>query len=334
MDKIYLKNYNTFGLNVVADSLINISSEDHLLDVLKENSHKPTLILGGGSNILFTKNVKTLILKNEIKGLNIFHENDDKTVTIRVGGGEVWHEIVLHCIGRSWGGIENLSLIPGTVGAAPIQNIGAYGVELKEVFYALDAINLETFEKKTFYKDECEFGYRESVFKKELKGKYFITHVYLTLQKQPILKTHYGDIQAELAKLPYTNYTIRDVSNAVIAIRSSKLPNPAEIGNAGSFFKNPSIPTAQFEELKMRYPEMPAYPLDAQKVKIPAAWLIQQQGWKGKRFGNFGVHEKQALVLVNYGGANGQDILELSEKIIDSVKSNFGIELEREVNIL
>ena len=326
--------YNTFQMNVFAQQAIEIHSEKDIIESIQNQLFNPQncLVLGGGSNVLFTRNYDGCVLMNKIQGLEIVKETA-KDLVVKVGGGVVWHEFVLHCIAQNWGGVENLSLIPGTVGASPIQNIGAYGVELKDVFHSLDAIHLETAEKKNFSLAECKFGYRESIFKNELKNQYFITNVYFNLQKEPTLHVSYGDIKTELAKLGDLTYTIKEVSDAVIAIRTSKLPDPREIGNCGSFFKNPTIPLAQHENLKLKYSEMPHYPAGENKVKVPAAWLIQQCGWKGKRFGNYGVHERQALVLVNYGGANGNDIFQLSVDIMESVSLTFGINLEREVNV-
>lgn len=326
--------YNTFQMNIFAQQAIEIHSEAEIIEAIQNQlfTTENCLILGGGSNLLFTKDYEGCVLINKIQGFELIKETE-KDLIIGVGGGVVWHEFVLHCIAQNWGGVENLSLIPGTVGASPIQNIGAYGVELKDVFHSLEAIHLETGEKKTFSLAECKFGYRDSVFKTDLKNQFFITKVYFNLQKEPKLNISYGDIKTELAKLPHFEYTIKDVSDAVIAIRSSKLPDPKEIGNCGSFFKNPTIPLAQYENLRQKYPEMPHYPAGEKLVKVPAAWLIQQCGWKGKRFGNYGVHERQALVLVNYGGANGSDIFQLSADIMESVLLTFGIELEREVNV-
>lgn len=333
-ENISLKNYNTFGIDVAAAKMIVIQQEADIVDFISTKEQDTDfLILGGGSNLLFTQDVQGCVLKNEIKGVKLVSETKDE-VYIKVGAGENWHKVVLHCVAMNWGGLENLSLIPGCVGAAPIQNIGAYGVELKDVFQELEAIHLQTGEKKVFSLEECAFGYRDSVFKNALKGQYFITSVTFCLHKNPILNTSYGDIEKELKKLPHKEYSIKDVSNAVIAIRQSKLPNPAEIGNAGSFFKNPIIPNKQFSRIRGEFPEIPFYPISASHTKIPAAWLIQQCGWKGKNLGNYGVHAKQALVLVNYGGASGKDIYQLSTDILASVKKEFGIELEREVNII
>jgi len=330
---VSLRNLNTFGLDVTAKVLLRIGTLDELQEVISDNFRKdePVLILGGGSNMLFTRNVDGLVIKNELSGIAITHE-DESTVTICAGAGVSWHELVVHCVNQGWGGIENLSLIPGNVGAAPMQNIGAYGVELKDVFHSLEAIHLKTGELRHFTSSECTFGYRESIFKLGLKGVYIITAVSLKLRKQPQLDISYGAIIQELESMGVHSPTVKDVSQAVIRIRRSKLPDPAKLGNAGSFFKNPVIENAQFEGLKKSYPEMPAYPSD-KKVKLAAGWLIEQCGWKGKVVGKSGSHRNQALVLVNYGGATGNEILQLSEDIMRSVFDTFGVQLEREVNV-
>lgn len=332
---ISLKPYNTFGIDVNASHFAIFNSIDELNYLLNQNELKtiPHLILGGGSNLLLTKNYDGLILKNELHGISILR-SDDELVFVKSAAGEVWHDFVLFCIENNLGGVENLSLIPGSVGAAPMQNIGAYGVEIKDVFHELEAYEIETGKIRIFNLTECKFGYRESVFKQDQKGKYIITSVTFRLTKNPKLNTSYGAINDELQKQGITNPTIRDVSNAVIAIRQSKLPDPKEIGNSGSFFKNPVVLKSHFEKLKETYPDLPSYPVDETRVKLAAGWLIEKSGWKGKTIGNYGVHKNQALVLVNYGGANGSDIYNLSEEILQSVKSNFGVELEREVNII
>jgi UDP-N-acetylmuramate dehydrogenase len=292
----------------------------------------PLHILGGGSNLLLTQNLLGLTIKNEIDGIEIMLENEHE-VLVKVGGGVVWHQFVLWAVANGLGGIENLSLIPGTVGASPIQNIGAYGVELKDVFHSLDAYDLGTGEPCTFHQEECQFGYRDSVFKRELKGKFFIVNVNFRLQKHPKTNTAYGDIQRILQEWEIAKPTISDVSNAVIHIRQSKLPDPAVIGNAGSFFKNPELEPADFQRFKEKFPEAPNYPQADGRVKLPAGWLIEQAGWKGERIGDAGCHAKQALVLVNYGEAKGEEILALAEKIQASVLEKFGIALTPEVNI-
>jgi len=274
------------------------------------------------------------VLKNSIMGREVV-ESRNGEVIVRIGGGENWHQWVLHCLEQDWGGVENLSLIPGSVGAAPIQNIGAYGVELQQVFVRLEALHLGSGELHTFEHADCQFGYRNSIFKQQAKGQYLITRVWLRLRnRNHQLHTHYGSIAAELKKAGIRQPTIRDISRVVCHIRRSKLPDPAELGNAGSFFKNPVVEPQQFEQLLAEYPNMPHYPQEEGGVKIPAGWLIEQTGWKGKRVGNCGVHAQQALVLVNYGGATGMEILQLSRRIQDSVRHQFGIELEREVNVL
>ena len=275
-----------------------------------------------------------LLIRNAIKGLQIVHEDDDH-VLLRVYSGESWHETVMYCVERNWGGIENLSLIPGTVGAAPMQNIGAYGVELEQVFDQLEALNLNTLELETFNKTQCAFGYRESVFKRQLKGQYFIYSVTFKLSKKPIIHADYGDIQAILNEKGLSAETagIKDVSDAVIHIRQSKLPDPKVLGNSGSFFKNPQITKEHFEALKLQFPDIKGYPQN-DGIKVPAGWLIEQCGWKGKRVGNTGSHSKQALVLVNYGGATGSEIYQLAQDIIQSVADKFSIQLEPEVNIV
>jgi UDP-N-acetylmuramate dehydrogenase len=275
-----------------------------------------------------------LLIRNAIKGLQIVNEDDDH-VLLRVYSGESWHETVMYCVERNWGGIENLSLIPGTVGAAPMQNIGAYGVELEQVFDQLEALNLNTLELETFNKTQCAFGYRESVFKRQLKGQYFIYSVTFKLSKKPIIHADYGDIQAILNEKGLSAETagIKDVSDAVIHIRQSKLPDPKVLGNSGSFFKNPQITKEHFEALKLQFPDIKGYPQN-DGMKVPAGWLIEQCGWKGKRVGNTGSHSKQALVLVNYGGATGTEIYQLAQDIIKSVSDKFSIHLEPEVNIV
>ena len=331
-----LKNFNTFGLEAKADAFVTIHSEKKLQGLLANAwvKKQAKMVLGGGSNMLLAGDLKVLVLRNEIRGIHVLRAIDEE-VLVAVGGGEEWHDLVLHALEQNWGGLENLSLIPGKVGASPIQNIGAYGVELKDIFVQLRAINLATGALRVFEADECAFGYRDSIFKQALKGQFMITEVVLRLSRAPhTLNTGYGAIQTELATLGKQNFTIRDVSNAVIAIRQSKLPDPAKIGNSGSFFKNPEIPTAQFDALKAKYPTIPGYVIDEATVKVPAGWLIEQAGWKGYRRGNYGVHSQQALVLVNYGGANGADIYALSQEILDDVAAKFGIALEREVNVL
>lgn len=328
-----LKIYNTFGIDAHAADLLVIESSEQLQELLKKQSSADFFILGGGSNVLFRRDLSRSVLLNRIKGKSVVEE-DENEVTIAIGGGENWHELVLWTLENNWGGLENLSLIPGTVGAAPIQNIGAYGVELKDVFAGLEAIELATGEEQVFSAEDCTFGYRDSYFKRTGKGKYFITQVYLTLKKQPQVNVSYGAIQDVLQAEGIQNPSIQDVSRAVIQIRSSKLPDPAKIGNGGSFFKNPELELSVFEQLQAHYPQIPHYSAPADKVKVPAGWLIEQCGWKGQRRGNAGCYEKQALVLVNLGGASGTEIWALAEEIMASVKAKFGIELEVEVNVI
>ncbi len=336
---ISLKKYNTFGIEATAKYFAAFRTIDELKESidLKQlsafNSQLSTLILGGGSNILFTKNYDGLVLKNELKGIELVNE-DDEFVYVKAAGGENWHQFVLHCINNNWAGVENLSLIPGNVGASPMQNIGAYGVEIKDVFYSLEAFHKNDEAIVTFNLKDCEFGYRESVFKRKYKDQFVITGVTYKLKKKPAFNTTYGAIEQELQQMGIKELSVKAISDAVINIRSSKLPNPAEIGNAGSFFKNPEIPDGQFENLKLSYPNIVGYNLHNGKTKLAAGWLIEQCGWKGFRDGDAGCHAKQALVLVNYGNANGEMIFALSEKILQSVKTKFGVTLEREVNII
>ncbi|WP_107039278.1 UDP-N-acetylmuramate dehydrogenase [Brumimicrobium mesophilum] len=332
-ENVNLKPFNTFGITVHSEFFAPFTSVNELKSLLSELKTKPLLILGGGSNVLFQSDYNGVVLRNEIKGIELIEESD-KDVTLKVGAGIVWHDLVLHAIKNNWGGIENLSLIPGSVGASPMQNIGAYGVEIKDVFDSLEALEIATKKLKTFTHEECQFGYRESVFKKELKNKYVITSVTFKLSKSPVLNTSYGAIEEELKARDISQPTIKDVSDAIISIRQSKLPDPKKIGNAGSFFKNPVIPLKQYLKLQLRYSEIPAYKVDEQNVKVPAGWLIDQSGWKGKTFGDFGVHKRQALVLVNYKDATGKEIYDLSENIIQDISERYGINLEREVNII
>ena len=330
---ISLKPFNTFGFDLKAEHFIRFSSILGLSEILKEHAEKPLFILGGGSNILLTKNVEGLVLKNEIKGIKIIEDHED-FVIVESGAGEVWHEFVVHCINNGWAGIENLSLIPGSVGASPMQNIGAYGVEIKDVFTYLSALNIATGEMENFNAEQCKFGYRESVFKQALKGKYIICYVAIKLSKKAIKNTTYGAIEDELKKMGVSDPSIEDISKAVISIRQSKLPNPAEIGNAGSFFKNPIVSEQHVQKLQKIYPNIPNYPSINGTKKLAAGWLIEKAGWKGKTIGNIGVHKNQALVLVNYGGGSGEEILALSTAIIEDIKTKFDVELEREVNIM
>lgn len=325
--------YNTFALDAKAHQFFNFRSVEELQEALKHRKNEDLLVLGGGSNILLTQDFVGLVLKNELKGVDLIRENSEHYF-VKVQAGENWHEFVLKAIAQNWSGTENLSLIPGTVGAAPMQNIGAYGVELEQIFDSLEAVEIATGKIHIFDHKDCQFGYRESIFKKELKGKYIISAVTFRLLKKPDFNTSYGAIQETLDEMGIEKLTTKAISDAVIQIRQSKLPDPKEIGNAGSFFKNPSIDKMDFEGLKAEFPSIPGYQLPENKVKVPAAWLIDQSGWKGKTFGQIGVHKKQPLVLVNYGGGKGQDIKELAFKIQASVSKNFGIELTPEVNII
>ncbi len=333
-ENISLKSLNTFAINVSAKKFASFSSIEELNELLTAtSSEKNSLILGGGSNILFTRNFDGIVLKNEIKGIDVVHEDADH-VYLKVGAGENWHSFVMHCIAKGLGGLENLSLIPGNVGASPMQNIGAYGVEIKEVFESLTAFHLNEKKVVNFSVNDCNFGYRESIFKNKYKNQFVILNVVYRLNKFPTFNTSYGAIEEELQKMGVAELNISAISKAVIRIRSSKLPDPAEIGNAGSFFKNPHVARIKFDELKNKFPALPSYPFDENSVKVPAAWLIDQCGWKGYRRGDAGCHARQALVLVNYGNATVKEIFELSEEILQSVKNKFGITLEREVNIL
>lgn len=333
-ENVSLQPYNTFGIEAKTRFMAEVQSVDDILSVLKDETvHQlPRLILGGGSNILLTQDFDGLVILNQIKGISVIEKGDD-SVLIEAGSGEVWHDLVIHCVKNGWGGIENLSLIPGSVGAAPMQNIGAYGVEIKDVFEKLTALNLETLETHQFTNLECEFGYRESVFKRRLKGQFMIVAVQLRLRKNPVLNTSYGAIEGELSDKGISYPTIADVSQAVISIRQSKLPDPKELGNAGSFFKNPVINKLTFEKLQYKFPDIPNYPAP-NGIKLAAGWLVEQCGWKGKKIGSCGSHRDQALVLVNYGGSNGSEIFHLSEQIMQSVQDKFEIQLEREVNVV
>jgi len=330
-----LQKYNTFGINCLAREIIEVDQLEELKPLLldQHQAGELPLVLGGGSNVLFTKNVGATVIVNRLSGIEQIHE-DEHHVWVKVGAGEVWHQFVLWCIQHNLAGVENLSLIPGSVGAAPMQNIGAYGVELKAVFDSLEAIERASGELTTFNNQACEFGYRSSIFKTHGKDQFVITSVTFKLNKVPQFNTSYGAIEQELEQMGITDLSIQSVSNAVIRIRERKLPNPVEIGNAGSFFKNPVIQTSYYEELKQTYPEIPGYPAGEGLKKVAAGWLIDQAGWKGKTFDNYGIHKKQALVLVNYGGAQGQQIYDLSESIMADVASRYGIQLEREVNII
>ncbi len=329
-----LQNYNTFGFPVKAKQFVEVNSEESLKEVLQQVYASEVFLLGGGSNILLTKDLDATVLYLNLKGKEVTEAGNNK-VHVTAAAGENWHEFVNWCLSQDFGGLENLSLIPGNVGTAPIQNIGAYGVELKDSFVSCEALHIQTLEKETFYKKDCQFGYRNSVFKNQLKGQYIITSVKFALTKnEHKLHTGYGAIQNELEAQSIQNPSIQDVARAVVSIREQKLPNPKEIGNSGSFFKNPIVDKAAFDLLSAKNPAMPFYKISENSYKIPAGWLIDQCGLKGYREGDAGVHKKQALVLVNYGNASGKDILALSRKIQKQVYKRFKIELEPEVNII
>ena len=328
-----LQQYNTFGVEAKTKYFAEVNSVEELKETLRL-SHSPLLILGGGSNLLFTKDFEGLVIKLNLKGITE-QITDENHVLVTAKAGENWHEFVQKTISENYGGLENLSLIPGNVGTCPIQNIGAYGTEIKDHFVSCKALNIETLEIETIDLEQCKFGYRDSIFKTSSKGKYVILEVTFKLTtKNHHIKTEYGAISSELKNLGIENPTIQDVAKAVINIRQSKLPNPAETGNAGSFFKNPTIPLAQFEKLKEKFPEIQGYP-NGDFVKVPAGWLIENAGWKGKQIGNVASHKWQALVIINATGkATGKEIYDFSSQIINSVKEKYGIELEREVNII
>ncbi|MAP55883.1 UDP-N-acetylmuramate dehydrogenase [Altibacter sp.] len=328
-----LKAYNTFGIDSKARYFIEINAISELIEVLKTHRNKTLFVLGGGSNMLLTKDINALVLHINLKGIEVVTEDEDR-ISLKVMAGENWHDFVMYCISHKYGGVENLSLIPGNVGTAPIQNIGAYGVELKDVFQSCTAVEVATGEIKVFNKEACDFGYRDSIFKTRFKGKYIITSVTLSLTKRNHLThTSYGAIKEVLAENNCTDPTIADISQAVIAIRQSKLPDPKILGNSGSFFKNPIIDTDAFKAFRLAFPDAPFYEVSPTEFKIPAGWLIEKAGFKGKRFGDAGVHEHQALVLVNHGNATGHEIWELALKIQREVKQKFGIYIEPEVNV-
>ncbi|MEN5306283.1 UDP-N-acetylmuramate dehydrogenase [Chryseobacterium cucumeris] len=331
-----LKSYNTFGVEAKSRFFTEVNTIDELKEALNfaETQSLQLLFLGGGSNILLTKDFDGLAIQLNLRGISEEHINENE-VWVTAKAGENWHEFVMFCLQKNYGGLENLSLIPGNVGTSPMQNIGAYGTEIKDIFISCKVLDLENLELKTFTLDQCRFGYRDSIFKQEGKGRYVILEVTFKLtQKDHLIKTEYGAIKSELENLGIENPTIQDVSRAVINIRQSKLPNPKEIGNAGSFFKNPTIPLAQFEALKQQFENIQGYP-NGEMVKVPAGWLIEQCGWKGKQIGNVASHKLQSLVIINAtGNATGKEIFDFSTEIINSVKEKFGIELEREVNII
>ena len=336
LENVSLLPYNTFHIDARAKHFTKIRSLDDLRELRSSPlfSSLPLLILGGGSNVLFTRDFPGLAVKNEIKGITTVNENAS-SITLRVGSGENWHEFVMHCVERNLGGIENLSLIPGTVGAAPMQNIGAYGVEVKNVIRLVEAVELASGHVVNFSNEECQFGYRESFFKHAGKDRYFISSVTLTLTKNNHLyNTSYGAIRETLQEMNVEEISVKAISDAVIRIRKSKLPDPAVVGNAGSFFKNPSVPLEQYEDLKKSFPSVPGFIDQGNMVKIPAGWMIEQCGWKGKKFQDAGVHPLQALVLVNYNQANGKEIWDLACNIQSSVHEKFKIKLHPEVNII
>lgn len=328
-----LINYNTFGLDVKTKYFINCTSVDDIFDFISIHYKEdlPLMILGGGSNVLFVSDFEGYVLNPNIKGIEVLNETKD-FVEIRVGAGEDWDELVNYCVEKDWGGIENLSLIPGNVGTSPIQNIGAYGVEVKDVIIDVETIEIETLHKFRFKNSECQFAYRDSIFKRKLKGKHIITHVSFRLKKHPDFKLDYGNLKVKLAE--YGKVDLEHIRKAVVEIRESKLPKPEDIGNAGSFFKNPIIKKSHADVIQKNHPEVPFYVLDDGMVKMPAGWLIEKAGFKGKKVGNVGVHDKQALVLVNFGNATGEEILLLARKIQQKVLSLFEIELDMEVNIV
>lgn len=332
---VSLKPFNTFGIETYAKCFTEINTREEFTQLLSsiEYQTQPTFILGGGSNILLTKNIDALVIKNNLKGISVINENDSY-VFVKANAGEVWHEFVMWCIDKNYAGVENLSLIPGCVGASPMQNIGAYGIEIKDVFYELEAIHLKTGELKIFSKSDCEFGYRESVFKHQFKNQFMITSVTFKLSKTPNFHIEYGAIKQELDSMNVSEINIKAISQAVINIRSSKLPNPNELGNAGSFFKNPEVSAEVYTKLKLEFPNIVAYLLENGNYKLAAGWLIEQCGLKGYQVGDAGVHKLQALVLVNYGKASGQEIFDLSTHVLQTVKHKFGVVLEREVNII
>lgn len=334
-EHISLQNLNTFGINAQARYYARIDTVQALHELLAHAAWEgqPRLVLGGGSNLLFLHDFEGIVAHMAIDGIATVREDEDY-VWVRAGAGVNWHQLVLHCVANDYAGIENLSLIPGTVGAAPIQNIGAYGVELRDVFASLEALEIRSGTVHTFDQVACAFGYRDSIFKNTLKGQYIILSVTLKLHKQPTFRTDYGAIQRTLAAMNVSTLSIKAISDAVIHIRQSKLPDPAHLGNAGSFFKNPVITQAQFNQLQAIHPQLPGYEQPEGQVKVPAAWLIEQCGWKGKKQGAVGVHEQHALVLVNYGGGTGEALYQLAQDIQQSVQTRFGIDLTPEVSLV
>jgi len=329
-----LKNYNTFGIEAKAKQFVAVHTIEDLRLVLEQNRTEKKFVLGGGSNMLLTQDIDALVIHIDLKGKKIIKENDD-FVWVECQAGENWHEFVLWTLQQNFGGLENMSLIPGNVGTTPVQNIGAYGTEIKDTMVSCTAMKIDSQDMKTFSNADCHFGYRESIFKQEAKDQYIITSVVFQLTKHNHkINTAYGDIQAELSKNGIDNPTIQDVSNAVIAIRQSKLPDPKELGNSGSFFKNPILLKSDFEKIHAKFPDMKYFEISETEVKVPAGWLIEQAGFKGKRFGDAGIHKNQALVLVNYGNATGQEILNVSKDIQETIFNTFGIRIEAEVNVI
>lgn len=329
-----LKDYNTFGIDCKAKFFVSVANTTELIDVLSDNKYEERFILGGGSNMLLTQDIDALVVHVNLKGIAVLSETEEQ-VQIEVMAGENWHQLVLACIERGYGGLENLSLIPGNVGTAPIQNIGAYGVELKDIFESCTAIDIESKKEVKFSKEACKFGYRTSIFKNEAKDKYIITSVVFNLTKINHKKsTSYGAIKEHLSDRNIIDPTVKNISDAVIAIRESKLPDPKKLGNSGSFFKNPVIDNDAFQRFRINFPDAPFYEVSPTEFKIPAGWLIERAGFKGKQFGDAGVHKNQALVLVNYGKASGKEIWDLAIKIQRKVKEDFGIYIEPEVNVI
>lgn len=333
-NQVSLAQYNSFGVAATTPLFTEVKSSIVLQEVLKNPKFNEAIIFGGGSNMLLLNDLAKPVIKISIPGVKIIEENDDVAI-VSAGAGVVWHDLVMWCVANNLGGIENLSLIPGLVGAAPIQNIGAYGVELSDVFHNVIGIGRATGDSKIFYLEDCEFGYRDSIFKNELKDSYVITTVRLSLtKKNHTLNINYGAIKETLKEMNVNSPTIDDIAKAVIRIRRSKLPDPAELGNAGSFFKNPIITKAKFETIQSKFPDMPNYPIDEHYVKIAAGWLIEKVGFKGETYGNVGMHKQQALVLVNYGGATGNELWEHAQLVMNAVLKKFDIQLEAEVNLI
>lgn len=332
---VRLAEFSSMGVQAFAKSFIPVNSMQEVSGAIHyvKSTMSPYLILGGGSNVLFVDNFDGVIIKNQLMGFDIISESEEEII-LKIGAGENWHKIVEQCVNKNWAGIENLALIPGTMGAAPIQNIGAYGAELADVFVELEAFEISCEEKKIFNKNDCKFGYRDSIFKHDLKDKAIITSVSIRLSKMGEPNWNYAALKQQIDQKRINKPTIKDVYEAVIEVRESKLPNPDVLGNNGSFFKNPVIPVFHYDELKQEYPQMPSYPVTEHLVKVPAGWLIDHAGWKGYRTGDAGVHEKQALVLVNYGNASGSDIYMLSEMIRTDIDKKYGISLKREVNVI